>query len=353
MKRFCIIAVMLMAVGSASAQKKEVATLQQQVAALTNTIDSLKLIIKNDKLAIKALETSNLQIEASNKQIIKELEASNKQMSEKLDAVIAAYNQSTALVTNLTQQVTELNKLANERLATEPTPTKTSKAKYEIVTQKGPYCRMIMVREGALYGFINSDNEYIIKAQYEEAEEFKNGYARVKKNGKWGVVNTKGKEVIACNYDMITFSSSFRWIVRKNNLYGIVSSLNGKEIVACNYDELKYWSEYCYRVRKGNLYGLLSAQNGAIVQAVKYKSINKEDEYQDRWSMCINGKYGYFNKKGEVVIPAQFDSARGTNTCELGVFLYVDKGSKQYLIDKNGKIKASRNDWGDEWTIAR
>ena len=41
------------------------------------------------------------------------------------------------------------------------------------------------------------------KSIYDEVEDFRNGFAAVKRNGKWGFVNEKGEEMIPCNYDYV------------------------------------------------------------------------------------------------------------------------------------------------------
>ena len=42
------------------------------------------------------------------------------------------------------------------------------------------------------WGYINSKNQWIIPARFEDAKEFKDGRAAVKSNGKWGFINKRG-----------------------------------------------------------------------------------------------------------------------------------------------------------------
>lgn len=42
---------------------------------------------------------------------------------------------------------------------------------------------------------------------YERAKDFSEGFAAVKKAGKWGFINKEGKNVIPCQYDKV---ASFR-----------------------------------------------------------------------------------------------------------------------------------------------
>lgn len=47
-----------------------------------------------------------------------------------------------------------------------------------------------------LYGYVDYDENVVIPFQYEDAAEFSEGLAAVKKNGKWGYINKKGEVVI-------------------------------------------------------------------------------------------------------------------------------------------------------------
>lgn len=54
------------------------------------------------------------------------------------------------------------------------------------------------------YGVINSNGNIVIPfGQYGIIDGFTKGYARVKKGGKWGIIDTKGKVVLPLEYDEI------------------------------------------------------------------------------------------------------------------------------------------------------
>ena len=50
------------------------------------------------------------------------------------------------------------------------------------------------------YGFIDKTGKEVIALQYEDAGDFQNGLAKVKKDGKWGYINTKGETVLPFEY---------------------------------------------------------------------------------------------------------------------------------------------------------
>lgn len=43
------------------------------------------------------------------------------------------------------------------------------------------------------WGYINTQNQLVIPARFEDAKEFKDGRAAVKLNGRWGFINKRGE----------------------------------------------------------------------------------------------------------------------------------------------------------------
>ncbi len=58
--------------------------------------------------------------------------------------------------------------------------------------------------------------------------------AKVIKNGKYGWLNSKGKEVIPLQYDSASYFREGLVSVMKNDKYGFVNQ-NGVEVVPCQY----------------------------------------------------------------------------------------------------------------------
>ncbi len=63
------------------------------------------------------------------------------------------------------------------------------------------------VRRGTLYGYVDSLGVEVIAAQFEQADDFDRGFgtarARVTKGGKLGLVNRRGKLILACELDSL------------------------------------------------------------------------------------------------------------------------------------------------------
>lgn len=127
--------------------------------------------------------------------------------------------------------------------------------------------------------------------------DFENGFAAVQNGEKWGVINTEGKEIVPCTYEMVSSFSDGMACVCKNGKWGYVNE-NGELAVPCVYEFAKDFSEGLASVRK-------------------------------------NGKEGFINKKGEVAIPFRYEDC-GPFKEELA---YVEYKKGHYFIGVDGKIK--------------
>ena len=86
--------------------------------------------------------------------------------------------------------------------------------------------------------FVGSCTEPI--RQYDTIELFKDRFASVEKNGKKGLINHKGKEVIPCAYKDIRQVNDQLFIVTQLNedereMEGVFSIKASKELIPCKY----------------------------------------------------------------------------------------------------------------------
>ena len=89
---------------------------------------------------------------------------------------------------------------------------------------------------------------------YEDARKFEHGVATVKINGKWGIINQKGIEVIPPKYDKIeSFDEGFARVRIKG--FSGLTNLKGDLIVAPNYEYITYAGGGVFRVEQGDKVG--------------------------------------------------------------------------------------------------
>jgi hypothetical protein len=141
---------------------------------------------------------------------------------------------------------------------------------------------------------------------------FKYGLLKVEKNNKWGYVNTKGEEVIPIVYDVDGCSDFFNNIavVKINGKYGCINT-KGKIIISPIYDHLDYYSD------NGLIEYELNGKSGMIDTLGNKVVSNHYERIGSGWDTFIegfavvtkNGKKGYINTNGEETIKCVYDDA--------------------------------------------
>jgi hypothetical protein len=205
------------------------------------------------------------------------------------------------------------------------------------------------VKIGEKYGYINQKGELVIKCEFDWATHFKEGLASVSNNDKSGFINSKGEFVIEPQFDSahdfseglaaVTIDYKDRYInktgqiitvkqfkeaedfseglaaVRIDRKWGFINK-KGHIVIKCQYEKVYPFSDGIALVRRDNgMWGYRSGfifsvieQNDEIVTDLKFSHALR---FSEGLSAIVNedGYWGYIDRKGEVVIPCQFDCA--------------------------------------------
>ena len=238
------------------------------------------------------------------------------------------------------------------------------------------------------YGYVNAKGEEVVPCRYDSADDFKYGFAKVGiENGvdedgktiyRYGYVNTKGEEVVPCIYDYVgileesklikvekddtawlldmdgkeILPDKFEYIGEELGKTGLIhiTNLNGKhgcincqgeEVVPAIYDYITYVEKknlICVRI--GSIltgqHGLLDIRGREIVSLQDAYMSYYEIAKLDLLRIQRDGKYGYVDCEGNVVIPTIYDQASEYRRNGLAI---VNKDHNTFLIDKTGAIK--------------
>jgi len=94
-------------------------------------------------------------------------------------------------------------------------------------------------------GFIDRTGREVIPCEYDSAEDFNQGLARVKLNNEWGLIDKTGREVVPIgkygrNY-FGGFSEGFARVMVPDSGYGKYGVIDtaGKEVIPCEYDTIR------------------------------------------------------------------------------------------------------------------
>jgi hypothetical protein len=159
----------------------------------------------------------------------------------------------------------------------------------------------IGIDNGSWY-FINSKGKQLNKEPYQFVENFRNGFAIVKKNNKWGVIDSTMKEIVPIKFDNV-----IRFILNGKDYFKVYNS---------SYQNY-FYTKSTGNIQKTNISKLGSFKNGV-------------------WAYMKNGdfKWGLIDTNKNVLIENKFNKIYSNS---LSNTLQVVNGGKKSIILYNGE----------------
>lgn len=219
---------------------------------------------------------------------------------------------------------------------------------------------MYFVTENNNKEVIKSGGEIVVKNNFDSVTEI-NTNITYKKSNKYGVMTTSGEIKLKPEFDDLKFLYNNKYIAKKDGKYGVID-LDNNTIVNFDYDNIKYLSDEGFiEADKENTTYLMNTDFEIKCQGIvseinsknKYIKIRVNDEYKyynfrleeknikdiypanTLYLSKQNGKYGFVNKKGIVIVDYIYDDATEQN--EYG-YSAIKKDGKWGAIDSEGKI---------------
>ena len=179
-----------------------------------------------------------------------------------------------------------------------------------------------------LWGVINTEGVEVVPCKYIDddgyvvIDHFSEGLAAVRENGKYGYINTKGEKVIPCIYDNTRrFSEGLAWVHDDKSRQGGYINTKGEMVVPYEYFMGSDFSNGLARVQKSLYESYFIDKNGNIVHGQDCQ-IPFVSDFHDNLALTQdqfisprgekNGnynKYGYMDIEGRNVIPCRYQSA--------------------------------------------
>ena len=208
---------------------------------------------------------------------------------------------------------------------------------------------ILKVEKNGKYGIINSTGKELTLIEYDEitaSAGIKNSL-KVKKDNKYGIINEDGKVVIPTSYadiEEIGKDNKSGFIVKnENNKYGVIDYSNNV-ILNCDYNKIyKIHSNDLYVVTENTLQKVVrTAENGTSTDVL----VKGYDEITDILATKDSGvifkkanKYGIMDLSGNVILDAQYDYLKEAKT---GIFI-AKKGDKYGIINNSNEEKLAFN----------
>lgn len=194
------------------------------------------------------------------------------------------------------------------------------------------------------WGYADLSGKVVIPCQYNEARFFDNGFARVRKGDRWHIINEAGKEILDIGSDPFDFMEhQSRWDTRNNvwiasfGKFGTgtwgVADKSGKALLAPEYTSVQIVEP------SGNMYAAFTSKK--ITLFTRDFKVIIDDLQQIGWMdnniMMIkkNGKFGYIDGDGVIVVPFHFSEA----TDFVDGYARVKKDDRVGYINMDGSWK--------------
>jgi hypothetical protein len=202
-----------------------------------------------------------------------------------------------------------------------------------------PVVKLIPVKSGDKYGFIDLEGKFVINPMFRQASIFRNGLALVQtseRDHKWGFIAEDGSYKIQPKYDTATtFNEDLAWVT----IYGqspMAINTNGEiKITLPNAEQVKIFTEglaaYSLLVDGRDKWGFIDKDNIIKIEP-QYLGVSS---FHGGRCVVVNDekKCGYIDIAGKLIINCQFDGAWDYSN---GMAI-VNFGGKYGVIDENGK----------------
>jgi hypothetical protein len=198
--------------------------------------------------------------------------------------------------------------------------------KAQPIKYKGKYAAIDY--EGNIIG-----QDYDFMSYFESGKpENQASFAVIGKNMKYGILREDGTEIVKMQYteiDVIDIRYNMAKVVLNSKL-GLVELNTGKEIAAPIYDEIQSNPDIS-SVKKDNKYALIK-NDGKFVTEFIFDDLQLY--YDELFGAKQNGKWGYIDHSGKVIIPFQFDRTVGLFSADI---VAQEKGGKWGYINSKGE----------------
>lgn len=179
------------------------------------------------------------------------------------------------------------------------------------------------------YGFIDLSGHEVSKLKYENVDNFREGFACVQRDGKWGLINKHGEEVLAPEYYEAHCSGRFSLFRQKDRLYSVYKA-STDTVIVLRYDAVGCFSNGLAKVSSHNKWGYIDTQFRKVIPP-QYDQIG--DFYNRLATVQLGEKYGVVNSAGRKVVPIIYDLCFVSSQ----PLIMVKTGSLYGFLNKQGK----------------
>jgi hypothetical protein len=158
------------------------------------------------------------------------------------------------------------------------------------------------IKKDGKWGFIDSQGRLRIANRYDGVKSFTEGLGAFSILRKWGFLNHDDKIIIQPSYEDVTVFKNGISIVKQKGKYGLLQK-NGKLVLPCRYDFIHLLPSGNFELVTNELHGLAN-KSGILQYEPKF---NSQEESGDYMIIERGSKYGVVDVSGITIIPLIYD----------------------------------------------
>jgi hypothetical protein len=193
-----------------------------------------------------------------------------------------------------------------------------------------------LVKQYGKFGIVDMDNNWIVPFEFDWIEpHFKDSLIKVKRQLKFGLINSKMDSILAIEYDFIGRIDQDLILVIKDNKVGYIDQ-KGEWLIPMIYESDPFtldWGEFdkgLARIKIKGKMGIIDTSGSRIVPAI-FDEIGFYDGLL--FPVKKGGKWGYADQSIKLIIPYRYEQALPFE----GDIARVMKNGKWGLIDRTNK----------------
>ena len=147
----------------------------------------------------------------------------------------------------------------------------------------------------------HKEGKKVLKTVYGQVGSFKEGLARIEKNGRCGFIDKKGKKIVKPVYEASSKFEKGLACVRRNGKWGYINK-KGEEVVKPIYDAVSNFDDEIVFVQKDDNWYIIDLKNPTyeVLIDLQDKAIKKQFSDESKADEFLNAISSYIEKRSQI-----------------------------------------------------